>query len=132
MTYRDKTSGHDLLYGIPIGGWHKPASRRLEEKSPIPVLLVLAGDMGEPAMVLYSLHERGEDGQKRIPEAPVKEIRPQGIDGAAVGAAQAPDPQRHYEAFKIPLDVPVSPDAGGCAGETARGPRPRVRLAKLH
>jgi len=112
MTHRDKTPGNGLLHGIRIGGWEILEPKALESQALEPVLLVLPGDMGEPAVVLYSLHERGEDGENRIPEAPVKEIGPQGIDGAAVGAAKAPDPQGMHEAFKIPLDVPVPPDAG--------------------
>ena len=82
-------------------------------------------------MVRYSRHERGEDGRKRISEAPVKKIGAQRVDGAAVGAAEAPDPEGAQETFKISPDIAVSPDAGRLAGEAALRSGPWISFAKL-
>ena len=131
MARGDKAAGNDLFYGGHVGRRTFLNPMRLEPQAPEPVLLVLPGDGGEPASVAYSCHEREEDGQDIVPEAPVKEIGSQGVDSAAVGAAKALDPEGQEEAFKVSLDIPVAPEAGRPAGQAALGPRPGVFLAEL-
>jgi hypothetical protein len=131
MADGDEAPGDDLLYRVHIGGGDIPEPERLEPQTPVPVLLGLAGNTREPAVVRYFHHEREEDGHERILEAPVKEIGPQGIDGAALGAAKASHPEGVGKAFKIPPDIAMAPDAPRLTGKATARSGPRVLLAQL-
>ena len=90
MTYGNETPGENLLYGIEGQGIAE--SHRLELEPLEPVLLVLTGDMGEPAVILNFRHEGGENSLKRISEPPIEKVWSQGINCMTVRAAQTFDP----------------------------------------
>jgi len=85
----------------------------------------------EPPGIPYTGHDRGKDGTAGIAEPPVEAIGSHSIDAMAVGAAEAFYPEGPDKAFEIPLDIPVSPDAPGPAGQAAWWPGPGVFLAEL-
>jgi hypothetical protein len=132
MARRDEARGDDRGERRHIGGRGGSEPSALQLQPPIPVLLVLTGERGEPPPVGDLCHERGEDGPYRVAEAPVKEVGPQGVDGAAIGATEAPDPQGAHEAFEVPLNKSVPPEAGRSAGQAAGRPGPRVPFAEFH
>lgn len=57
MARGDEAPGDDLPYRVHTGGGDAPEPEGLEPQAPVPVLLGLAGDMGEPAMVRYLRHQ---------------------------------------------------------------------------
>jgi len=115
-----------------VGEWDISEPHALEPQTPEPVLLVLTGEGGEPNAVGDLSEQRGEDGQKRIPEALGEKVGPQGIDSVAVGAAKAPDPEGLHEAFEVSLNKPMSPETGRSAGQAAFRPGPGIPFAEFH
>ncbi len=97
------------MQGRRVRGKDAFEPRALKLEPLIPVLLVLTGKRRKPPAVGDLRHERGEDGPYGVAEAPVEEFGSQRVDGAAIGAAKAADPEGMDEAFEVSLNVAVPP-----------------------
>jgi hypothetical protein len=93
--------------------------------------LYLAAEILRPG-ICHGFHEKAkkDDGQW-IPEGPEVEVRPEGVDGSAVGAATALYPERVFEGLEITKDEAMPPEADAPAGRAAGGLLPRVFSAEI-
>ena len=120
MAHGDKAGGNDLLDGVHVGEENVPEPLAWSLKPLYQYCWFWRGGREASACPL-SLSPARRGWSDGIAEAPVEEIGPQGVDGAAVGAAKALDPEGMDEAFEVSLDIAVPPDAGRLAGQAAFG-----------
>jgi len=96
-----------------------------------PALLDLAAEVLRPG-ARHCLDKKAEkdDGQ-RIPEGLEIRMRPEGVNGSAVGAAAALYPDKVFEGLEVTKDKAMPPEADAVAGRATDGLLPRVFSAEV-